>query len=77
MIGLVGGGPLVIEELDLSGIGLYLDSQVDTKDPDVFLTQYTSMGRTLYQKKSDEGKKRHTFEDKEIVLWKDVGKEKP
>lgn len=62
------GSALVVEDLDLSGMGLYLESQVDLKDPDVVLSGYLSFGRPLYYKKSDEGKKRFTYEVKNLKI---------
>jgi len=66
------GAPLQIEELDLQQMGLYLDTQCDINDPDVFDSGYTNMGKTLYKKKSDEGVKWRIFEDKDLVLHKDL-----
>lgn len=71
---LVGGGPLIIEDLDLSQMGLYLDTQCDINDLDVFDSGYTSLGRTLYKKKSEEGVKRRVFYDTELKLHKELVK---
>jgi hypothetical protein len=73
-VSLVGGGPLIIEDLDLSQMGLYLDTQCDINDLDVFDSGYTSLGRTLYKKKSEEGVKRRVFYDTELKLHKELVK---
>jgi hypothetical protein len=64
----VFGSPLAIERLDLSGIGLY-----ETKDPNVpstdyLLTAYTSFGKPLYKRASEEGVKWFEYKDTEIRL---------
>ena len=69
---LVHGAALEIEDLDLSEFGLYLEEQCDINDPDVFDSGYLSLGRTLYKKKSDEGKKWIVFSDTKIKLHKDL-----
>lgn len=75
--GLVGGAPLVIEDLDLSGLGLYKDEQkanLGGEENDWFDSGYTSLGDRLWARKSDEGTKRITFKDTEIKLHKDLVK---
>ena len=69
---LTNGGKLEIEDLDLSAMGWYLESQCNINDPDVFDSGYTSLGRTLYKKKSDEGKKWRIFYDTDLKLHKDL-----
>jgi hypothetical protein len=71
---LIHGAPLEIEDLDMSGMGLYLEEQCDINDPDVFDSGCLSLGRTLYKKKSDEGKKWHVFSDTDLKLHKDLKK---
>ena len=66
---LIHGAPLEIEQLDLSGLGLYLEKDPSIPDDDYFDSGYTSFGQTLWKRKSDEGKKWHIFEDKELKLW--------
>lgn len=71
---LENGAPLVVEELDLSGLGLYTDEQkmIILSTPgavdDFFLK--TLFDTTLWARKSDEGVKWHVFEDSEIKLHK-------
>lgn len=69
---LVDGAPLLVEDLDLSGIGFYLTKDPNVPDDDYEFTNYTSLGRSLWQRKSDLGKKRFEFEDKEIKLHKEL-----
>jgi hypothetical protein len=75
---LVQGGPLIVEDLDLSGIGMYTDEQKakllseGVPEGDFFLK--TLMRTTMWARKSDEGKKWHVFTDSEIKLHKDLKK---
>jgi hypothetical protein len=71
---LTQGGPLVVEDLDLSGIGLYLERDPGVPGDDYFDSGYTSLGRTLWARHSDEGKKRHTFTDTEVKLHSLIAK---
>ena len=67
---LVSGAPLVIEELDVSGLGLYLEKDPTVPDDDYFADSgFTSFGKVLWSRKSDKGIKWHSFEDKELKLW--------
>jgi hypothetical protein len=62
------GGPLIVEDLDLSGIGLYLEEQIDPEHKDDYvLTGTLSLGRPLYKRLSEEGVKWQVFNNKEIV----------
>lgn len=67
---LINGAPLIIEDLDVSGLGLYLEKDPNVPDDDYFDSGYLSLGRTLWQRKSEEGIKWHVYEDKEIRLHK-------
>lgn len=73
--GLTNGGSLILEDLDLSGIGLYSHEQKHklilegVPEDDFFLK--TILGTTEWARKSDEGKKWHIFSDSEIKLHKD------
>ena len=71
-INLAHGAPLEIEQLDLSGIGLYLEKDPSISDDDYFDSDYTSFGQTLWRRKSDEGKKWYIFEEKELKLWSEI-----
>jgi len=67
---MVNGAPLIIEDLDLSGLGLYLESQVDQNNLDDYeLTGYLSLGRPLWQRKSDLGTKRFVYDMSELKKW--------
>lgn len=70
--GLSQGAPLVIEDLDTSGFGLYLKKDPSVPEDDYFLTTYLSFGRPLYARKSEEGVKWRTFEDVGIKDWKEL-----
>jgi hypothetical protein len=61
------GFKLEIEDIDVSGMGLYLKKDPNVPDDDYFDSGWTSLGRPLYQRKSEEGKKWHQYEDKGIV----------
>lgn len=73
---LVGGKPLEVEELDLSGIGMYTDEQKmellknGVAEDDFFLK--TLMGTTMWARKSDEGVKWHVYSMEDLKLWKDI-----
>ena len=69
---LTHGAPLILEDLDTSGLGLYLTKDPTVSDDDYFDSGYRSFGRVLWQRKSDEGVKYHTYEDKELKLWPEV-----
>jgi hypothetical protein len=76
---LVNGGPLIVEDLDLSGMGVYSQDQKDkliaegAPEDDFFLGDGWFTG--YWQRKSDEGIKWHIYEDKDLKLWKDIVKE--
>jgi len=70
----VEGCALIIEDLDLSTMGLYLENQCDISDPDVYNSGYLNLGRILYKKKSDEGKKWRIFSDTGLKLHKGLKK---
>jgi hypothetical protein len=65
---LTSGGPLVVEDLDTSGMGLYHEKDPNVPDDDYFDSGWRSFGRILWQRKSEEGVKWHVYEDKEIKL---------
>lgn len=46
-INLIKGAPLEIEELDLSGMGLYLEKDPSVSDDDYVDSGYKSFGKTL------------------------------
>lgn len=69
---LTKGAPLIIEELDCSDLGLYLKKDSSVPDDDYFDSGYRSFGKILWARKSDEGKKWCTYEDKEIVKWPEI-----
>jgi hypothetical protein len=78
---LIGGAPLVVEDLDLSGMGLYTDAQKDKLlaggAEDDFFDASMHMGKWgagYWQRRGDEGKKWHLFDDTEIKLHKDLRK---
>jgi hypothetical protein len=80
---LIHGAALVIEDLDLSKIGLYNQIQKDdlvaagAPEDDFILGEETGMGRWgcgYWARKSDEGVKRHTFYDTDLKLHKDLKK---
>lgn len=71
--GLVSGAPLIVEDLDLSGMGMYTDEQktaLGGPEDDWFLK--TLLGTTMWARKSDEGVKWRTFKDTELKLHKDL-----
>lgn len=74
--GLSQGSALIIEDLDLSGMGMYSDKQKQdlmdngVAEGDFFLK--TLMGTTMWARWSDEGKKWHVYDDKKIVLQKEL-----
>ena len=73
---LTHGAPLIVEDLDLSGLGLYREKDPLVPDDDYFPAE-EKIGRWgvgYLMRKSDEGKKRHTFYDKDLKLQKDLVK---
>lgn len=60
---------LIIEDLDTSGLGLYLVKDPSVPDEDYFLTSYTSFGRPLWARHSDKDVKWFTCEDDGIRYW--------
>jgi hypothetical protein len=72
---LVKGSKLEVENLDLQGFGLYSQQQKDelvnqgVPESDFYPGDGLAAGYWL--RKSDEGVKRHTFDDKEIKLHSD------
>lgn len=73
---LINGGPLIVEDLDLAGIGMYTQEQKDkflaegVLETDFFLK--TILGETRWARYSDEGVKWHVFKDTGLKLWKDI-----
>ena len=73
---LTNGAPLVVEDLDLSGLGMYSDQQKaelrksGVPESDFFLR--TLNGTTMWARHSDEGGKWRVFYDSGIKLWKDL-----
>jgi hypothetical protein len=67
---LTQGSPLILEDLDTSGLGLYLTKDPSVPEDDYIDSGWISFGRTLWQRKSEEGVKWHTYEDTEIKLHK-------
>ena len=63
---LTQGASLILEDLDVSGLGLYLDKDPTVPDDDYFDSGWRSFGRILYQRRSDEGIKYHTYKDDKI-----------
>lgn len=71
---LTGGAPLIVEDLDLSGMGLYNDEQraviVAAGGVDDFF-MYCIMGGWAWMRQSEEGVKWHTYKDTGIIKpWK-------
>ena len=77
---LVGGAPLIVEELDLSGMGLYTIEQktalLKSGAFDDFFPAEDYLGSKwvgkgyYWERRSDEGVKWHIFEDKDIKFHK-------
>jgi len=64
---LIEGTPLILEDLDCSGMGFYIEKDSSVPDNDYFDSGYRSFGRILWQRKSEEGSKWYRYEDKEIL----------
>lgn len=60
-----GGGVLQVEDLDISCLGLYRESEVDITDPDVVLANipFVHKGERLYFKKSERKVKTFKYEN--------------
>ena len=69
---LTNGGPLVIEDLDTSGLGLYLSKDPNVSEDDYVDSGYRSFGRILYKRLSEEGIKWHVFTDDKIKLHREL-----
>lgn len=65
----INGSPLILEDLDLSNIGLYLEKDPTVPEDDYFDSGYRSFGRILWKRKSDRGKKWHVYNSSELVKW--------
>lgn len=78
--GLVGGGKLEIEDLDLTGIGMYTQEQKDklledgVPEEDFFIQ--TIMSTSMWARKSDESKKWYIYRQSDLKLGKDLVKKK-
>ena len=73
---LTHGSALIVEDLDLSGMGLYREKDPSVSNDDYFPAE-EKIGRWgvgYLMRKSDEGVKRQTFTDKKLKLWKDLAK---
>lgn len=71
---LTEGAPLTVEDLDLSGLGLYTDEQriaaLQAGGVDDYFKYYI-MGGWTWMRKSEEGVKWHTYKDSgTIAPWK-------
>jgi hypothetical protein len=64
----VFGSVLAIEHLDLSNIGLYETRDPNVPSTDYILTSYTSFGKPLYKRVSEEGVKWFEYNDTDIKL---------
>ena len=72
---LTEGAPLIVEDLDLSGMGAYTDEQKEAilkagGVDDFFVGDGLLSG--YWQRKSDEGVKWRIFDDTEIKLHKEI-----
>lgn len=65
------GSALAVEELDLSGFGLYSAKDPSVPDDDYFDSGYRSFEKILWARKSDEGVKYFIYEDK-LVDWSKI-----
>lgn len=70
---LINGSPIVVEDLDLSKMGLYREIDSSTSD-DYFPAEEKlgSLGVGYFMRKSEEGTKWVTYQDSGLKLHKDL-----
>ena len=72
LTGLIGGGPLLIEDLDISGLGLYKEKDPNVPDEDYIDSGFRWFGEIVWYRKSEEGAKWHSYNDSKLKNWSEL-----